>query len=208
MPKISIKEAGQILGVSADTLRRWEKDGKILPERTEGGHRRYDLAALMGLEQKSGLTVLYGRVSTRPQKKDLNRQVAVLEAYAQLHGWENTLTITDLGSGINYRKKGLNRLIGLLIDGKVRRLVLTHKDRLLRIGSDLILSICEMRSVEVVIINRNPDMSTEEELVGDVLEVVTVYAAKHHSQRARKNVDFLHKNLSKLADIADKESVK
>ena len=81
MPKLNISEAAYLLGVSTDTLRRWEEEGKLTPERTEGGHRRYDLAGILKDNKEEGLTILYCRVSTRPQKKDLDRQVAVLETY-------------------------------------------------------------------------------------------------------------------------------
>jgi predicted site-specific integrase-resolvase len=161
----------------------------------------------MELNSKDGLTVLYGRVSTRPQLKDLDRQVCVLEAYAKINKWENTLTIKDIGSGINYKKKGLNKLLNLLIEGKVRRLILTNKDRLLRFGAELIFSICELQGVEVIIINHSPDQEPEESLVHDVLEIVTVFSAKLHSLRSRKNVQFLKENLSKLSDIAEETCV-
>lgn len=82
MPKLSISEATYILGVSTDTLRRWEKEGKITSSRTERGHRRYDLTDILKDKEDEGLTVLYARVSTRPQLKDLDRQIAV---YANIH---------------------------------------------------------------------------------------------------------------------------
>jgi putative resolvase len=207
MPKFNISEAAEFLGVSVDTLRRWEENGQIEAERTKGGHRRYDVVKLMELNKKGGLTVLYGRVSTRPQLKDLDRQACVLEAYAKINQWENTLTIKDIGSGINYRKKGLNKLLNLLIEGKVRRLALTNKDRLLRFGAELIFSICELQGVEVIILNHSPDQEPEESLVHDVLEVVTVFSAKLHSLRSRKNVQFLKENLGKLSDIAEETCV-
>ena len=73
MPKLSRSDAAYLLGVSTDTLRRWEKEGKITSSRTEGGHRRYDLTAILKDKEDEGLTILYGRVSTRPQLKDLDR---------------------------------------------------------------------------------------------------------------------------------------
>ncbi len=144
MPKLSISEAAYLLGVSTDTLRRWEKEGKITSSRTEGGHRRYDLTDILKDKEDEGLTILYARVSTRPQLKDLDRQVAVLETYAEIKGWKNCKTIKDIGSGVNYRKKGLSKLLSILVEGQATRLVLTTKDRLLRFGSELVFSICEL----------------------------------------------------------------
>jgi len=201
MPKLSISEAAYLLGVSTDTLRRWEKEGKITSTRTEGGHRRYDLTDILKDKEDDGLTILYARVSTRPQIKDLDRQIAVLETYAEIKGWKNCQTIKDVGSVVNYRKKGLNKLMSILVEGQATRLVLTTKDRLLRFGAELVFSICELYGVEVVILNKDPDSSPEEELVKDVLEIITVFSAKLHSMRSRKNVTALQKNLKKLAEL-------
>lgn len=90
------------------------------------------------------MTILYARVSTRPQLKDLDRQVAVLETYTEIKGWKNYKTLKDIGSGVNYRKKGLNKLLSTLVEGQATRLVLKTKDRLLRFGSELVFSIWEL----------------------------------------------------------------
>ena len=208
MPKLSISEAAYLLGVSTDTLRRWEKEGKITSSRTEGGHRRYDLTDILKDKEDEGLTILYARVSTRPQLKDLARQIAVLETYAEIKGWKNCQTIKDIGSGVNYRKKGLSKLLSILVEGQATRLVLTTKDRLLRFGSELVFSLCELYGVEVVILNKDPDSSPEEELVKDVLEIITVFSAKLHSMRSRKNVMVLQENFKKLAELEPENFVK
>ena len=135
--KISIGKAAEEFGVSKETLRRWERSGKILSERTPKGHRRYDLARIRGLVPRKSLdetrTVAYTRVSSQDQKEDLKRQIAVLESYCASHGWTFEV-LQDLGSGMNYSKKGLRKLIQELCLGRIRRLVITHKDRLLRFG--------------------------------------------------------------------------
>ena len=101
-------------------------------------------------------------------------------------GWTYEV-IEDLGSGMNYRKKGLKRLLDLIFSKKIKRLVLTHKDRLLRFGSDLIFTLCEMHNVEIVIINQGQDMSFEEELAQDVPEIITVFSARMYGARSKKN---------------------
>lgn len=129
---IKIGKAAEILGVSIQTLRRWESLGTISPEkRTSGGTRYYDLNKLLGLKEfKNDLTIAYARVSSHDQKQDLMRQAQLLSTYCLSHGWTHEV-IQDLGSGMNYYKKGLKRLLDLILEGKIRRLVLTHKDRLL-----------------------------------------------------------------------------
>jgi len=99
--------------------------------------------------------------------------------------------VSDLGSGMNYQKKGLRRLLGSIIDGKVGRLVITHKDRLLRFGAELVFAICEAKSVEVVILNQGEDTTFEEDLAKDVLEIITVFSARLYGSRSRKNQKLL-----------------
>lgn len=199
MSKLSISEAAKIKGVSASTLRRWELEGKLIPERTASGHRRYDLAQLLGIKSELSYTIGYCRVSSHDQKDDLARQRQVLELFCAQNGWQYQI-IEDLGSGLNYSKKGLKRLIKLIVDSQVERLVLTHKDRLLRFGSELIFSLCEQFGTEVLIINRTEDVSFEEDLASDVLEIITVFSARLYGSRSHKN----RKIVEELKSVAAK----
>jgi excisionase family DNA binding protein len=191
MTKVSIREASELLGVHQSTLRRWEEEGRLVTERTPGGHRRYDPEQLIKTAaRKSGdkrQTIAYGRVSSRDQRIDLRSQVLLLETYCAANGWSFEV-IEDLGSGINYNKKGLRELIQRICRGQVERLVLTHKDRLLRFGSELVFALCEEFEVEIVIINQSDrEMSFEEELAQDVLEIITVFSARLYGSRSHKN---------------------
>jgi putative resolvase len=186
MSSLTPQEAATLLGVTVRTLHRWELDGKIKSTRTAGGHRRYDISDLISNKSGSQLTVGYARVSSHDQKDDLTRQVLVLESYCAKHGWGFEV-IQDLGSGMNYKKKGLIRLIKLITSYQVERLVLTHKDRLLRFGSDLIFTLCEQFGTEVIIINRSDDSTFEEDLASDVLEIITVFSARLYGSRSHKN---------------------
>jgi putative resolvase len=187
---ISIGELAELKAVSVDTIRRWENEGKIKSVRTNGGHRRYRLADFV--EQKLGKTLAYARVSSQDQKHDLDRQDAVLSGYCQSNGW-NYEVIRDLGSGMNYRKKGLNKLLAAILDGDVARLVITHKDRLLRFGSELIFAVCEYHDIEVIILNKKEDATFEEDLASDVLEIITVFSARLYGSRSNKNKKLLEK---------------
>ncbi len=188
---VSIGVAANEMGVHPDTLRRWEQEGKIEPvERTPGGRRRYDLAKLRHLAPhkapSSRTTIAYARVSTSGQKDDLVRQVALLESYCAAQGWTYEV-ITDVGSGLNYHKRGLRQLISRICSGEVGRLVLSHKDRLLRFGSELVFSLCEHFSCEVVIVNASESSTFEEDLANDVIEIVTVFSARLYGSRSHKN---------------------
>ena len=189
--KVGIGKAAEILGVHPETLRRWERMGKIEVERTPTNRRQYDLSKLYQIAPRtsdgSGSTLAYARVSSRDQKDDLETQVSLLEAYCAANRWEYRV-LTDIGSGMNYNKRGLRTLIKSICLGDTDRLVLVHKDRLLRFGSEMIFSLCETFGVEVVIINKGEaPMSFEEELVQDVLEIITVFSARLYGSRSHKN---------------------
>ncbi len=187
---MSISEAAEVAGVAPSTLRRWEREGKIQPERTRGGQRRYTLDMLKPhmayrspVEKK---TLAYARVSSHDQKADLDQQKQMLEMYCAAQGWQFEI-VADLGSGMNYHKRGLRKLLSMILDGKINRLVLTHKDRLLRFGAELVFAICEEKQVEVVIINQGDEPSFEEELAKDVLEIITVFSVRLYGSRSHKN---------------------
>ena len=187
--------------MSIDTLRRWEKEGKIQSVRTEGGHRRYDIDTLIDFKENRK-TIAYARVSSHDQKNDLERQALVLEAYCLHHGY-NFEIIKDLGSGLNYKKRGLQKLLQLIMSEQIDRLIITNKDRLLRFGSELIFSLCEYSGVEIVVLNRKEDSSYEEDLAADVLEIITVFSARLYGSRSRRNQKIL-KKLIEAVDSSDK----
>ncbi len=188
---VKIGEAAQLLGCSISTLRKWEATGELLPSRkTAGGTRYYATADLLGLGDADAPTVCYARVSSHDQKTDLERQHAMLEAYCAAKGWRSEV-IKDLGSGMNYRKPGLNRLLEMILRKQMRRLVITHKDRLLRFGSELVFALCAHQQIEIVIIHKGEQPTFEEELAKDVLEIITVFSARLYGSRSKKNRELL-----------------
>jgi predicted site-specific integrase-resolvase len=204
---VRLKEAAKHLGVHPDTLRRWANSNKVkVAGLTQGKQRLFDLCELENLLRspsnkivsKEKITIAYARVSSHDQKEDLKRQIKQLELFCSAHGWSYEL-ISDLGSGINYKKRGLKELLKKICYGEVERLVITHKDRLLRFGSELIFSLCSMTSCEVVIINAADESSFEEDLTRDVLEIITVFSARLYGARSHKN----KKIMQKLKEVAD-----
>ena len=193
---LSIGQASQMLGVSISTLRRWEVEKRLLPSyRTKGGHRRYCIQFLKtevleitddSKKSDNRTTICYSRVSSADQKLDLVRQSQRLSKHCNEQGWKHEV-ISDLGSGLNYKKKGLNKLIHLICTNQISRIVLVNKDRLLRFGTPLLFKICEYFNTEIVILEEQQLVSFEKELVADVIAVMTVFTAKMHGKRSHRN---------------------
>ena len=199
---VKIGEAARLLGTTPDTLRKWESSGELLPTRkTQGGTRYYNPDDLLGVSNSKLLTLCYCRISSHDQKSDLVRQQELLERYCASKGWKAEI-IRDLGSGMNYNKKGLKRLLDLILRRQISRLVLTHKDRLLRFGAELVFSLCEAQGIEIVIIHQGEQPSFEEELATDVLEIITVFSARLYGSRSRK----YKKLLDSLSDVVSAQN--
>ncbi|MGM0370868.1 MAG: IS607 family transposase [Bacillota bacterium] len=188
--KLSIKEAANFLGVAISTLRRWDKEEKLVPERTVGGHRRYDKKKLIAFQTKednnSRLTIGYCRVFSNSQKEDLERQIYKVSSYCTANGYQFRI-IKDIGSGLNYKKKGFKELIKLIESREIGRIVVNYKDRLIRFGYEMFEQICELNDVKIEIINHTEDKSYQEELVDDVLSIITVFSAKLYGSRSHKS---------------------
>ena len=188
---ISIQEVSIILGVTTTTLRRWDKSETLKSDyRTIGNHRRYKLSKILKLinpkTNEDKITLCYSRVSSYDQKEDLKRQSAKLLEYCDEKNLKNIELIEDLSSGLNFKKKGLKKLIKLIISSKISKLIITHKDRLLRFGSDLLINLAKEFDIETVILNEKV-LTFEQELSQDVLEIITVFSAKLYGSRSHKN---------------------
>lgn len=129
-------------------------------------------------ETATTVRVCYCRVSTYGQKDDLDRQIK----YMSNKYPEHTI-ISDVGSGINFNRKGLKKIIDYAITGKLEELVVSYKDRICRIGYQLIEYICKTYSGTNIIIDMHEDQSIDEEIAKDILEIITVYSAKIHGMR-------------------------
>jgi putative resolvase len=186
--KLSIHAASKLIGVAESTMRRWESEGRLIPERTEGGHRRYDRDALLNYKyhkENIKLTVGYCRVSSSDQREDLSRQVKTVSDYCAAKGYQFKV-IQDLGSGLNYKKKGLKELIELICHKEIEKVVINYKDRLIRFGYEIIEQLCFINDVDIEIINYSEDKNHEEELVEEVLSVITVFSARLYGSRSLK----------------------
>ncbi len=179
-----------MLGVAVSTLRRWHSSKKSVPQcRSVGGHRRYSVSQVLAIThpdqiKQNRINVGYARVSSHDQKKDLETQKQRLADYGER--FDTFDVIDDLGSGLNYRKKGLRRLIQRVCQSKIDKLVLIHKDRLLRFGSEIIFQLCAYFGTEVVILEE-VNVTFENRLCHDVIELMTVFSARLYGKRSHKN---------------------
>jgi putative resolvase len=189
---VSIGAAALMLGICANTLRAWHSSGFLVPAyRTKGGHRRYDAAEVSRMlrqdaPQAPRLTIAYARVSTHDQKKDLETQVARLKVECEARGWRDVDVVADLGSGMNYKKKGLRKLLAMLSRGEVGRLVIMRQDRLLRFGAELVFELCKLVGCEIVLIE-SLDLDPRKTIADDVLAILTVFSARCNGMRSHSN---------------------
>ena len=201
---LSIGKFAKSLGVSIQTLRNWDKEGKLKPTYvTENGYRYYSEDLLNKFKNVKNVNkikkknILYARVSTKSQKDDLDRQVDNLKQYAYSKGYSFEI-ITDIGSGINYKKEGLLKMINLVECGEVDRIIVLYKDRLIRFGYDLIEYICKLNDTKIEIVD-NSTISKEQELTEDLIQIITVFANKLYGARSKKTINLI-KSVKENAD--------
>jgi len=172
--------------VTKQTLRRWAKDGKLKSVKTPGGHNRYDLSTFTDQQQekkqeqepiKSRTAYVYCRVSSSKQKDDLQRQK---ESFQDSHP-QHTI-ITDIGSGLNYKRKGFLLLVDKILSDSVSELVVAHKDRLCRFSWELFEWLCSRHRTNLVVLHQQ-EHSYEQELGEDLMAIVHVFSCRHHGLR-------------------------
>ena len=178
---LNISGAAAFLGVSKTTLRRWDHLGILSAYRTPGGHRRYklcDLDCIFGISAKYNLPktqiLCYARVSGHKQKQkgDLERQVENLKTESLKQGEESPIVITDVGSGLNPNRSGLNKVFHLIKAGTITKILITFQDRLTRFGFQYIRHYCDLFGVQIIEINQKTTKSVQEGLVDDMMSLM------------------------------------
>ena len=123
-------------------------------------------------------------MSSHKQKDDLERQIENVKTYIIAKGYSFDV-ITDIGSGINYNKKGLNQLIDMITNSEVEKIVILYKDRLLSFGFEMIENLCNKYGTTIEIID-NTEKTEEQELARDLIQIVTVFSCRLQNKRANK----------------------
>lgn len=191
MKVYSIHEFSKLVSRTTQTIRNWDKTGYLKPHTiSKGGFRYYSqeqLDKVLGVQRPTiqiKITIGYCRVSSPKQKDDLIRQVDNVKSYMVAKGYSFDV-IQDIGSGINYNKKGLLKLIDMITSSQVDRIVILYKDRLLRFGFELIKCLCDKYGVIIEIID-NSEKTEEQEVVEDLVQIITVFSCKLQGKRANR----------------------
>jgi len=179
------EEASRLLKVTVRTLLNWDYKGKVKCIKTKGGHRRFLLSDIISkIPEKRQPTlkkrrICYCRVSTRSQKEDLERQVRYFQ-----NKFPHYEIIKDFGSGINFKRKGFNSILDSAIQGNIKEVVVTYKDRLCRFGFELIERIIKEHSDGTIVVLNQEETSPEKELVTDLLSIITVFSSRLYGLRS------------------------
>jgi putative resolvase len=183
----TLKEAKKLLGVTTKTIQRWDKEGRIRVVRTIGGRRRIpesEIKRILGLKEER-VVVGYARVSPTTQKDDLERQKQLLHSYAKDRGYGEIQILSDVGSGLNENRKGFLRLLEMVAERKVSKVIIAYKDRLTRFGFETLRKLFQAFGTEIEVID-SEEKTPQEELVEDLITIVSHFAGKLYGMRSHK----------------------
>lgn len=190
MKYYTIHEFSKLVGKTPQTLRNWDKRGLLIPHHTgANGYRYYShdqLKQVLNIKEdkKSKVIIGYCRVSSYKQKDDLQRQVENMKLYLDKQN-KNYEIIEDIGSGINYTKKGLRTLLRKIVNNEVEKVVVLYKDKLLRFGFELVEYIANLYGCEIEVID-STEKTEQQELIEDLVQIITVFSCKLQGKRANK----------------------
>ena len=201
-----MREACELLGVHIKTLQRWDREGKIKCIRTLGGKRRIpesEIKRILGIKDKENRKIIgYARVSSNTQKDDLERQIKLIKSYAEENGW-NIRILKDIGSGLNEKRKNYKKLLKMVMNHEVEKVIIAYPDRLTRFGFETLKEFFKSYGTEIVIINKR-HKTPQEELIEDLITIVSHFAGKLYGTRSYK-----YKKLTKtVKEIVREDNVK
>ena len=188
MKLLRMNEVSEITGLAQSTLRLMHRKGEFVPAKVSPGGTRYysdeQVKEYMGIKTVSKRIVIgYARVSSRKQQDDLDRQIENLKTYMFAKGYSFEM-ITDIGSGVNYSKKGLTKLLERIHNGEVSKVVVLYKDRLVRFGFELLETVCKLNDCEIEIVDNTPK-NDKDELITDLINVVNVFGSKLKGKQSK-----------------------
>jgi putative resolvase len=183
-------EFAELLNVSVKTLQRWDREGILKAYRMPSNRRYYTYEQYLDYrgiqkQENGGKKVIYTRVSTNNQKDDLQNQIKFLQDFTNAKGMIIDEIIKDIGSGLNYNRKEWNKLITECMEGKIDKIIITHKDRFIRFGYSWFERFLGKYNVEILVVN-NELLSSQEELVQDIISILHVFSCRIYGLRKYK----------------------
>jgi putative resolvase len=203
----TVKEARKLLGVTTPTLRRWDTEGKITAVRAPSGMRRYSLEDIYNIlggdttALKEREKIVYCRVSSKKQSDDLERQVNLLQSM-----YPNHTVVTDIGSGINWKRKGLQTILERALHRTISEVVVAHRDRLCRFSFELFEWLFKQCGVKLIVLDKDDCKSSDTELTDDILSIVHVYSCRNMGRRRykdKKSEDVPNSQTTKCPETVD-----
>ncbi|WP_411841256.1 IS607 family transposase [Staphylococcus gallinarum] len=183
------KEMAQKLGVSISTLQRWDREGVLKAYRNPKNRRYYteeQYLNYMGIsDDKKRKVVAYSRVSSRNQKDDLNNQFNFIKNYCNAKGIIVDDYMSDIGSGLNYKRKNWNKLLDQVMNNEIETIYITYKDRFIRFGYDWFENLCHQFDTQIVVLN-DKTTSPQQELVEDLISIIHVFSCRIYGLRKYK----------------------
>jgi excisionase family DNA binding protein len=180
MSYVTPKEAAKKFKVTQETVRRWAISGKIKYTTTEGGHRRYLIKDEKKDQQKQ--RIIYARVSSKKQEGNLDNQIKFLKTRYPEHA-----LIQDIGSGINYKRKGFKTILEGVFKGNIDEVVVSFPDRFSRFGFDMFQWIFEQHGAKLITYD-STKKSLEQDFAEDLMSIITVFSARYHGKRSYNKV--------------------
>ena len=182
----TMKEASKLLGVHIRTIQKWDKQGKIRCVRTIGGKRRVpesEIKRILEIHEEKKI-IGYARVSSYTQRDDLETQIELIENYAKEEGWKIDI-LKDIGSGLKEDRRNFKKLLKMVMDREVSKVIVAYPDRLTRFGFKILEEFFKSYGTEIIVINKE-DKSPQEELVEDLITIISHFAGKLYGMRSHK----------------------
>ncbi|SRR5579875_57280 len=184
---LTLKEAKKLLGVTTRTIQRWDKEGKIKVVRTIGGRRRIpesEIKRVLGLKEER-VVVGYARVSSSTRRDDLERQKQLILNYAKDRGYGEVQILTDIGSGLNEKRKSFARLLDMVSDKKASKVVVAYEDRLTRFGFETLRRMFSAFGTNIEVVNHE-EKAPQQEMVEDLITIVSHFAGELYGLRSHR----------------------
>ena len=201
MAYVPLRKAVEKLGLHPNTLRRYANEEKIPIIKNEAGQRLYDVEAYIRGAANASL-VCYCRVSSSKQKDDLNRQIAYMQSL-----YPEAEIIKDIGSGLNFKRKGLRTILDRLLRGDKLKVIVACRDRLCRFGFELIQYMVEQNGGEILVLDQTVHCP-QTELTTDLLSIIHVFSCRMHglrkySKKIKEDKDIPQPNTKKSSKKMD-----